>query len=91
MTVSTQALRKKLTDRLGQVIAKRQQQELLKKSGGSGCDHEWRTYRQAITIDWDVRVANNKTRDYCGPSAPYFVVKACPKCKTKRYIDMRSD
>lgn len=90
MTVSTQALRKKLMDRLEQVRVKRQQQELLNKSGGSGCDHEWKVYRQNIRIDHGAEVIKDKPRSYTGPIAPYFVVKACEKCKIKLYIDMKS-
>lgn len=82
--------RRKLSDRINQIRAERAQQELLRKSDGTGCDHEWKTYKQRIEIDHSVEVINDKPRDYTGPIAPYFIVKGCEKCKTKHYIDMKS-
>lgn len=84
-------LRNKLMDRISRAKADRQQQRLLVKNDGNLCEHEWKTYKQIIRIDHSVEVLKNQPRNYSGPVAPYFVVRACPKCKTKRYLDMLSD
>ena len=56
---------------------------------GSKCDHEWQTFKQSIKIDYSVKVLEGEYRHYSGPIGPYFIVKACPKCKTKHYEDMK--
>lgn len=90
-TLNTKSLRGKLVDRINRSKAERHQQSLLKKNNGTDCEHEWKTYKQIIKIDYSATVMKNKTREYSGPAAPYFIVRGCHKCKSKHYVDMRSN
>lgn len=87
MTINTVALRQKLQHKVDQAKERKTSQLSL---DNTGCDHEWKKYRQNIQIDWEASAIKGETRSYCGPPAPYFIVKACAKCKTKRYLDMKS-
>lgn len=87
---ATKQLRRKLVDRINRSKAERHQQSLLKKNNGTDCEHEWKTYKQIIKIDYSVTVLKNQMREYNGPAAPYFIVRGCHKCKSKHYVDMRS-
>lgn len=89
-TLNTKSLRGKLVDRINRSKAERHQQSLLKKNNGTDCEHEWKTYKQIIKIDYSATVMKNKTREYNGPASPYFIVRGCHKCKSKHYVDMRS-
>ena len=88
---ATKQLRRKLVDRINRSKAERHQQSLLKKNNGTDCEHEWKTYKQIIKIDYSVTVLKNQMREYNGPAAPYFIVRGCHKCKSKHYVDMRSN
>lgn len=83
-------LRRKLVDRINRSKAERHQRSLLKKNNGTDCEHEWKTYKQIIKIDYSATVMKNKTREYSGPAAPYLIVRGCHKCKSKHYVDMRN-
>ena len=87
---ATKQLRRKLVDRINRSKAERHQQSLLKKNNGTDCEHEWKTYKQIIKIDYSVTVLKNQMREYSGPAAPYFIVRGCHKCKSKHYVDMRN-
>jgi len=87
---ATKQLRRKLVDRINRSKAERHQQSLLKKNNGTDCEHEWKTYKQIIKIDYSVTVLKNQMREYNGPAAPYFIVRGCHKCKSKHYVDMRN-
>lgn len=80
--------RHKLRTKLAQVKADREQQELLKKNKGS-CNHEWQMFKESIEIDYSVEAFDGEPRVYSGPAGPYFIVKACPKCKSKWYLDIK--
>lgn len=62
---------------------------LLRKNK-NGCDHEWKTYKQIIKIDYFATVMKGQIRQYSGPTAPYFIVKGCHKCHEKHYIDLKN-
>ena len=46
------------------------------------CHHDWQTYKESIKVD---------NPHYDHTKQPYFIVRACPKCRTKRVIDYRVD
>lgn len=87
MTINTSALRQKLQYRVDQAKERKTSQSNL---DNIGCDHEWKKYRENILIDYTASAIKGETRNYSGPPAPYFIVKGCAKCKTKRYLDMKS-
>lgn len=89
-TLNTNLLRSKLVDKINRSKAERDQQKLFEKNNGNICEHEWKTYKQIIKIDYSVTVLKNQTREYNGPASPYFIVRGCHKCKSKHYVDMRS-
>ena len=90
MSFDTKEARRKLIERINKAKADREQLRLLRRNK-NGCDHEWKTYKQIIKIDYSVTVLKNQTREYNGPAAPYFIVRGCHKCKSKHYVDMRSN
>lgn len=89
MTFDTKAARRKLMKRIDEVKAERHQQKMFKKRE-NGCDHEWKTYKQIIKIDYFATVMKGQIRKYSGPTAPYFIVKGCHKCHEKHYIDLKN-
>lgn len=90
MTFDARVARRKLVARIAKYRTEREQQKLFEKTKGNVCDHEWKMYRESIRIDWNAKAMRDKPREYNGPAAPYFIVQACGKCKTKRYVDMCS-
>ena len=89
MTFDTKAARRKLMKRIDEVRAERHQQKMFRKRK-NGCDHEWKTYKQIIKIDYFATVMKGQIREYSGPIAPYFIVKGCHKCHEKHYIDLKN-
>ena len=89
MTFDTKAAKRKLMKCIDEVRAERHQQKMFWKRE-NGCDHEWKTYKQIIKIDYFATVMKGQTREYSGPIAPYFIVKGCHKCHEKHYIDLRN-
>lgn len=71
MTFDAKAARHKLIERINKAKADREQLRLLSKNK-NGCDHEWKTYKQIIKIDYFATVMKGQIRQYSGPTAPYF-------------------
>lgn len=78
MTFDAKAARRKLIERINKAKADREQLRLLSRNK-NGCDHEWKTYKQIIKIDYFATVMKGQIREYSGPIAPYFIVKGCHK------------
>lgn len=81
MTFDAKAARRKLIERINRAKEDREQLRLLRKNK-NGCDHEWKTYKQIIKIDYFTTVMKGQIRQYSGPTAPYFIVKGCHRSIT---------
>ena len=91
MTFDAKAARRKLIERINKAKAEQIENNyrLLRKNK-NGCDHEWKTYKQIIKIDYFATVMKGQIRKYSGPTSPYFIVKGCHKCHEKHYIDLKN-